>query len=430
MSRRSSSRRGLGKLTKILLLAAVVVGLVFFFWGGAPEDGVESSTRGNADTPPDSLASTDLQSTVPGLVTAPPLLPRGNQTLPTNTRQPITPIQPLPANADNGDLKLRYGSSPGRATQSTIAPGVTPIRTRDTVSPPDTSPAPEQPAADPGLSKAVREMADSMPVPPAPRRFTSGADAATLYNRGDKLIADGNAVEGRAVLSRLLFADNLDLSATDAAAVRQRLTEVNRDLFWSRNINPNDTITQAFKNDGKFLSQIGVEHRVPYQLLEIVNNMDARNLQSEQTIKVVRGPLHARVSKGKFLMDVYAVDPAGMPVYLCSFNVGLGQNTPLGNWQVTKASKVVNPSWKDELNGEFFAADNPENPVGEYWIAIHGLDDSNAEKRGFGIHGTIDPDSIGKEESRGCIRLIDDDIQRVFYMLTDHSQGSTVQIVP
>lgn len=200
--------------------------------------------------------------------------------------------------------------------------------------------------------------------------------------------------------------------------------------MWTRRIAPGDTIAKAFKNDGKLLGQIGVQFRVPYQFLERINNIKATSLQSDHVLKVVQGPLHARVSQSGFTMDVYALDPRGVPVFVQSFPVGLGLNTPNGNWEVIKASKVTNPSWRDEENGEFFTSDNPDNPIGEYWIAIEGLDQDNRDKRGFGIHGTIEPDSIGKKESRGCIRLRDGAIEEVFFMLTDHSEGSRIQIVP
>ena len=40
----------------------------------------------------------------------------------------------------------------------------------------------------------------------------------------------------------------------------------------------------------------------------------------------------------------------------------------------------------------------------------------------YGIHGTIDPDSIGKAASRGCIRLRDKDIVEVYDFLVKGSE--------
>lgn len=376
--------RGLGRAAKVLILLAVIAAGAFFFWGGDGDEG-SAGERDIIDRSANLAGADD-----PGLGSAGTLTPPApNATPPAvldfNEPAPVPVIKPNPEALE-------------------IKP-------------------------DPTSQQAVREAERALPQP---KPFTSGADAKTLYNRGDKLIADGDPVGGRSVLSRLLFAPDLKLADRDAMAVRNRLNEVNADLFWSSNVVEGDPITRLYKNEGLFLSQIGPKFRVPYQLLETINDLPANRLQADHVIKVVQGPLHARVVKHLFLMDLYALDPQGLPVYICSFPVGLGENdkTPVGNWQVTHNNKVVNPSWRDDQSGEFFTSDNPDNPIGDYWIAIHGLDDTNKNKKGFGIHGTTEPTSIGTEASRGCIRLADDDIKLVYSMLTDHSQGSTVQIVP
>ncbi|HSJ04526.1 MAG TPA: L,D-transpeptidase [Verrucomicrobium sp.] len=47
----------------------------------------------------------------------------------------------------------------------------------------------------------------------------------------------------------------------------------------------------------------------------------------------------------------------------------------------------------------------PNNPVGVLWIEI--------DKEGLGIHGTDQPDSIGRSASHGCIRLANWDVVRL-----------------
>jgi lipoprotein-anchoring transpeptidase ErfK/SrfK len=42
-------------------------------------------------------------------------------------------------------------------------------------------------------------------------------------------------------------------------------------------------------------------------------------------------------------------------------------------------------------------APGPNNPVGMVWIGLSA--------KGYGIHGTPDPDKIGKTQSHGCVRL-------------------------
>jgi len=36
---------------------------------------------------------------------------------------------------------------------------------------------------------------------------------------------------------------------------------------------------------------------------------------------------------------------------------------------------------------------------------------------GYGIHGTWEPDTIGRQSSAGCIRLLNDDVAELFVML-------------
>jgi lipoprotein-anchoring transpeptidase ErfK/SrfK len=64
-------------------------------------------------------------------------------------------------------------------------------------------------------------------------------------------------------------------------------------------------------------------------------------------------------------------------------------------------------------------ADDPKNPLGEYWIGLVGTDGHAVGATGYGIHGTVDPDSIGKMASMGCIRLVNEEVAVVFELLTE-----------
>ena len=89
---------------------------------------------------------------------------------------------------------------------------------------------------------------------------------------------------------------------------------------------------------------------------------------------------------------------------------------------------MKNPVYYSPRGEGVIEADDPANPLGEFWIGLVGLDGDAVGKESYGIHGTIEPNSIGKMESMGCIRLRNDDIAMVFSALTEGR--STVQIVP
>src|SRR5581483_7849301 len=95
-----------------------------------------------------------------------------------------------------------------------------------------------------------------------------------------------------------------------------------------------------------------------------------------------------------------------------SLPVGLGRDnsTPTGLWVIQPQNKT-HPATYYGLHGEgVIDANDPKNPLGGYWMGITGLEGEAVGKSSYGIHGTIDPDSIGKMASQGCIRLRHDDI--------------------
>jgi murein L,D-transpeptidase YcbB/YkuD len=54
-------------------------------------------------------------------------------------------------------------------------------------------------------------------------------------------------------------------------------------------------------------------------------------------------------------------------------------------------------SWGPKRHGRFTIKPGPNNPVGLVWIALNAP--------GYGVHGSPDPDKIGKTASHGCVRL-------------------------
>jgi lipoprotein-anchoring transpeptidase ErfK/SrfK len=182
---------------------------------------------------------------------------------------------------------------------------------------------------------------------------------------------------------------------------------------------------------------------VDWRFIQRINRMsDPGKLTVGQPIKLVRGPFHAVVSKGKFRLDLYQGAPpavtgdgvvntaGGSTVFVASFPVGLGEfgSTPIGAFMVKQGSKLVNPAWRNPRTGEQFSAEDPKNPIGERWVGLEGIEERTRSLTGYGLHGTIEPESIGTEKSMGCVRMLHDDIGLIYELMTEGA--STVQIVP
>jgi len=100
---------------------------------------------------------------------------------------------------------------------------------------------------------------------------------------------------------------------------------------------------------------------------------------------------------------------------LATFPVAVGATTspsPAGEFQIV--SRVSNPTY---YHPGMVVPSGKDNPVGTRWVGL--------SQKGYGIHGTNAPRSIGRAASHGCIRLRNRDMERLFTMLR---VGDVVQI--
>lgn len=331
---------------------------------------------------------------------------------------------------------------PARSTTPAAPPAEAPVRTQP-ITPTQERPtlrqsaaAPQQPAAQetPRTEIVTPTAPPEQPAttpPPTHVATTPHADSPTQYTEGMTLIADGKVVEGRALLSRLLFEPDLRLRPADAMTARDALASINKHLVFGKAINEDDPLVDQYviqPND--YLVKIAPNYHVPADFIQRLNGVDPTKLHVGQKLKVIRGPFHCRISKRDYRLDVYVKDDMGQPIYITSLPVGLGEgnSTPVGNYVIRPNSKLKNPGWTNPRTHQTYDANDPANPIGEYWLGLLGTDPTTESLSGYGIHGTIDPDSIGSQQSMGCVRLRDADIEQLFHMLVPGE--STVQIVP
>src|ERR1700756_1557173 len=100
---------------------------------------------------------------------------------------------------------------------------------------------------------------------------------------------------------------------------------------------------------------------------------------------------------------------------IATFQVAVGAKvSPSPTGEFTIVSRVTNPTYYHR--GTVIPA-GKDNPVGTRWVGL--------TLKGYGIHGTNAPGSIGRAASHGCIRLRNRDMERLFTMLR---VGDVVQI--
>jgi lipoprotein-anchoring transpeptidase ErfK/SrfK len=102
-------------------------------------------------------------------------------------------------------------------------------------------------------------------------------------------------------------------------------------------------------------------------------------------------------------------------IVVAGFPIAVGADeSPSPTGEFTIVNRVSNPTYYHE--GAVIPA-GKGNPVGTRWVGL--------SQKGYGIHGTNAPKSIGRAASHGCIRLRNRDMEKLFGMLR---VGDVVQI--
>lgn len=260
---------------------------------------------------------------------------------------------------------------------------------------------------------------------PGPRTL---AAATTDAGRVRSLIAAGRDAVARndLIAARTHFSDAMALgvSGRDRSTLRAELTRIGNETIFSPRLVPGDPLVDRYIiKPGDSLAKIAKANKVSADLLAAINGLPDKNrIRAGQSIKVIKGPFHAVIEKSSYSLDVFLES-----TFVKHFRVGLGADgsTPRGEWRVS--TKLENPTYYPPRSGRVIAADDPENPLGERWIGLTGVSGDALGQFRYGIHGTIEPDSIGKNVSLGCIRLYNEDVEALYTYLVEKHSSVTVK---
>jgi lipoprotein-anchoring transpeptidase ErfK/SrfK len=123
---------------------------------------------------------------------------------------------------------------------------------------------------------------------------------------------------------------------------------------------------------------------------------------------------------------VRALSPEGKLIAMYPASIGSTQKpAPSGTLKVVRVAHnptyTYNPEFKFlgvKTKEEFKIAPGPNNPVGSVWIALN--------EKTYGIHGTADPERVGKSASHGCVRLTNWDALALAKMVR---KGTVVEFI-
>jgi lipoprotein-anchoring transpeptidase ErfK/SrfK len=193
---------------------------------------------------------------------------------------------------------------------------------------------------------------------------------------------------------------------------------------------PLDFLAERFHSDPDFIRKLNPKMKFdqlrPGTVVQVPN---VRPFQIETISPVPDVPPRPEFSQRIIKVDTKArmLDLIDGHRILVSFPITPGSQrlpAPVGTWKIVKMTILPNFRWDEAMlqhgrrSGHYYLIPpGPRNLVGVVWIGLN--------KTGIGIHGTDNPDSIGRSVSHGCIRLANWDAIRLAAEVTT---GMTVQI--
>ena len=156
-------------------------------------------------------------------------------------------------------------------------------------------------------------------------------------------------------------------------------------------------------------------------------NIDA-NQRKGDFVVVDKSEGTLKVFEGSFPTGEGDWEEAGTARLIAQFPVTTGSShdpLPLGNWKVTTYSFLPPFHYQPDLfwdvsdeKDEHKLPPGPNGLVGVAWLDL--------TKEHYGIHGTPEPQLIGKSQSHGCLRMTNWDVMRLSRMMKPGFQAKFV----
>ncbi|NOX96728.1 MAG: tetratricopeptide repeat protein [Nitrospirae bacterium] len=210
------------------------------------------------------------------------------------------------------------------------------------------------------------------------------------------------AAKGEWKLAREAFQKVMDdfPESSSFLQARKALGNLNIKLIFSSAITDKKDSLAYKVEDGDSLYTIAKKFKTTIALLKKSNGLKSSVIRPGKTLKVTPGNFRIVVSKPEFTLSLYLNDRL-IKVY----SVGIGIEdyyTPTGEFKII--NKLIDPDWYAP-DGVYPYGD-PKNVLGTRWMGI--------SSPGYGIHGTTQPETVGKKSSQGCIRMFNKDVEELY----------------
>ena len=197
-------------------------------------------------------------------------------------------------------------------------------------------------------------------------------------------------------------------NSADPAAVSEAekiLGQININLLLSPAPMPEKT--EYIVQSGDTLEQLAKKNGTTVELIRKCNSLQGKIIHPGDRLRIFNAKLAIVINKSRNNLLLKAGNR-----FFKRYPVGTGKfgTTPAGTFVIS--DKISEPPWW-RPDGKMIPFGDKENVLGTRWMSLAATGETS-KVRGYGIHGTWEPDTIGKQASAGCVRLVNADVEELF----------------
>lgn len=253
------------------------------------------------------------------------------------------------------------------------------------------------------IAAGILKKKDRLPLM---TRSGSAVSVSQLAAEAKQLEAQGSFEEAKAIYQDLI---NNYPNSSEVMNWQKKTEGLNMKLLFSPVLTAKSILYQVESADT--LTKIAKDFKTTTELIMKSNNLASDKIFPGKKIKIWTAPFSILVYKSQNLLFL-KTDEEIIKTYVVS--TGKNNSTPVGAFKIT--SKLLNPTWFKA--GAVVPASSPDNILGTRWMGF--------DLAGYGIHGTTEPQNLGKQVTQGCVRMSNQDVEELYTIIP---LGTEVTIV-
>lgn len=209
--------------------------------------------------------------------------------------------------------------------------------------------------------------------------------------------AKGDLIEAKSIYQDLI---NNFSESNEVLNWQKKTEELNIKLLFSPTLTANTIIYEVKPADT--LNKIAKLYNTTVDLIKKSNNLNSDIISPGKKLKIWTAPFIILVDKSQNSLVLKTKDEEIIKTYIVS--TGLNNSTPVGTYKIVE--KIPNPPWFKPGAPNPIPAGSPENILGTRWLGL--------SLPSYGIHGTTEPQNLGKQVTQGCVRMSNQDVEELY----------------